>query len=244
MFKNKKYLILIVVLLIIIGLVIYNNMIYEPLKGNEKYLNKDNIIKKDKYIYFESQIESDTALIFYPGGLVEEKAYAPLCLMFSEAGFSIFLVKMPFNLAVFNKNRAENILKDYNNKYKNLYLIGHSLGGAMAASYLAENINKYKGIIFLASYPPKKVDLSNSKIKVLSILATNDGIINEEKLKESKDNLPSYTEFNIIKGGNHAGFGNYGPQDGDGDSSINKKEQWKLTVDYTIDFIEKVEEVY
>jgi len=54
--------------------------------------------------------------------------------------------------------------------------------------------------------------------------------------------LPSGTEFNIIKGGNHAGFGNYGPQEGDGESEISKQEQWNQTVDYIINFIQKVEE--
>lgn len=242
MFKNKKIIIVVILVIIILAGLIYLNQSYQPLKGNEKFLNADNVIEQNKYYYFKTETDLNTAFIFYPGGKVEETAYAPLIKMLSDRGYPAFLVKMPFNLAVFDKNRAEIILKEYQKQFDNFYIIGHSLGGAMAASYIENNIDTFTGLIFLASYPPDNVDFSNTKINILSITASNDQIIDSEKLEETKDNLPSKTEFNIIKGGNHAGFGNYGPQQGDGVSTITKEKQWETTVDMIINFVQNVRE--
>lgn len=239
MFKKKYFIIFMMILIVIIGGWVYLNNSYQPSKDNQQYLDRDNIKEFEKYYLFKSVEKGDTALIFYPGGKVEETAYAPLCSMLSGANYSVFLVKMPFNLAVFDKNRANDIIKEYEDDYKNWYISGHSLGGAMAASYLSDHIDLFNGIIFLASYPPEEVDLSQTELKVLSITSTEDLIINDKKLEETKKNLPADTEFNIIKGGNHADFGNYGPQKGDGENKIGKEKQWEITVNYIINFITK-----
>ncbi len=246
MFIKKRHIfliIIIVVALLIGGGYYYLNQSYEPLKGNNVYIDQENIIEYDKYYYYKTESNNNIGIILYPGGKVEATAYAPLTDMLSESGYSTFLIKMPFNLAIFAKDRADVILKKYGQAINNWYIVGHSLGGAMAASYLDEgNIQKFKGIIFLASYPPNNVDFTNTNLNVLSINATNDQVIDRNKLENTRDNLPSGAEFNIIKGGNHAGFGNYGPQNGDGNSSITKKEQWDQAVNYIINFIQKVEE--
>ena len=54
--------------------------------------------------------ESPTAgLIFYPGGKVENTAYAPLLHDLAEDGILCVLVKMPCNLAVLDRNAADSI---------------------------------------------------------------------------------------------------------------------------------------
>ncbi|HKK64779.1 MAG TPA: alpha/beta hydrolase [Clostridia bacterium] len=40
-------------------------------------------------------------LIFYPGGKVANEAYLPFLVMIAEAGYPVFLAKMPLDLAVF-----------------------------------------------------------------------------------------------------------------------------------------------
>ena len=47
-----------------------------------------------------------------------------------------------------------------------------------------------------------------------------------------------FTEV-IIQGGNHAGFGMYGLQDGDGQATVSNIEQINQTVDAILDFINK-----
>ncbi len=38
--------------------------------------------------------------------------------------------------------------------------------------------------------------------------------------------MPAQYQESVIEGGNHAGFGSYGAQSGDGTASISAEEQW------------------
>ncbi len=62
--------------------------------------------------YFDGPSDED-ALIFYPGAKVEEEAYAPLMHSLAENGLDTCLVKMPFRLSIFGKNKAASVMKDY-----------------------------------------------------------------------------------------------------------------------------------
>ena len=96
----------------------------------------------------------------------------------------------------------------------------------MAAKYTSNNQEKVDGLILLASYSVD--DLSDYKGKVLSIIGTKDMGIDEEKLDETRINLPEDTEFYMIEGGNHSQFGDYGFQKGDNIAGISLEEQLKL----------------
>lgn len=177
---------------------------------------------------------SDVGFIFYPGGKVDPNAYKPLLYLISKKNINTFLVDMPFNLAVFDINAADKIIK--NNKHiKKWYIGGHSLGGAMAASYVKDNLNTIDGLILLGAY--SSVNLSNSKLKVLSIYGSNDKILNKEKYNQYKKNLPKDYSEKVIIGGCHSYFGMYGLQDGDGKCSITNKEQIILTVNYITSYL-------
>ena len=76
-------------------------------------------------------------------------------------------------------------------------------------------------------------------ISVLSICGENDGVLNKEKYEENKKNLPSDTQEFIIEGGNHAGFGMYGHQIGDGDANITNEAQILKTAEQIFSFINK-----
>ena len=49
-------------------------------------------------------------IIFYPGGKVEETAYAPLLISFAEQGYEVYLIKMPAKLAICGMNAPEDIM--------------------------------------------------------------------------------------------------------------------------------------
>ena len=170
---------------------------------------------------------AETGLIFYPGGKVEYTAYAPLMRALADNGVLGVLVRMPLNLAVLNMNAANSIPEQYP-QIKHWYIGGHSLGGSMAASHAAKNASNYDGLALLASY--STVDLSTSGLSVISIYGSEDGVLNMEKYAEYKSNLPAAFEERIIEGGCHAGFGGYGPQDGDGVPTITGEEQIAETV--------------
>ena len=188
---------------------------------------------EDGTMVFEPE-NADVGFIFYPGGKVDYTAYQPLMAACAKQGILCVLVKMPFNLAVFDVNAADGIREKYP-EIEDWYIGGHSLGGSMAASYLADNTEDYKGLILLGSY--STANLSGTDLAVLSVFGSEDKVMNREKYDENKSNLPeAFTEF-VIDGGCHAYFGMYGAQDGDGTPSITNEEQIRVTVENIVDIM-------
>ncbi len=176
---------------------------------------------------------SSEAVIFYPGAKVEYTAYLPLCAKLAEQGVDCFLVEMPFHLAIFGMNKAGKIMDDYS--YENWYLAGHSLGGAFGANYVADHVEDFAGLIMLAAYPTKP--LVSEDLKVISIYGNKDTVLNKENLEAGKEFVPEhYTEIGL-GGANHAGFGNYGPQEGDGEATMEREKQQDMTVQYIMKMI-------
>ena len=192
------------------------------------------ILLENDTIFFQPSEKAKVGFIFYPGGKVEYNAYEPLLAKLADEGIACFLVKMPFNLAVFNINAAEKILNQFS-EIEDWYIGGHSLGGSMAASFLGKNQDDIKGLILLAAY--SIVDFSNSDIKILSIFGSEDRVLNLEKYAEYKPNLSKNTREFVIEGGNHAGFGFYGNQEGDGTATISNTEQIKKTAELIAEFV-------
>ncbi len=164
------------------------------------------------------------ALIFYPGGKVEETAYAPLLRELAAEGTDVCLVKMPLRLAVLAPDRADAVMAEYS--YENWYIGGHSLGGTVAALYAAEHGSALRGLVLLAAYPTKPLD---GALRVVTVCGTEDGVLNRARLAEGRQYLPEDAVYCEIEGGNHAQFGSYGPQRGDGEPEIPPEEQWAET---------------
>ena len=190
--------------------------------------------KPDGTIVFEPE-GATKGFIFYPGGKVEYTAYIPLMQACAEEGILCVLVKMPFNLAVLDVNAADGIQEEYP-EIEEWYIGGHSLGGSMAASYLANHVEDYEGLILFGSY--STANLSGTNLAVLSVFGSEDRVMNREKYEESKSNLPNnFTEY-IIDGGCHAYFGMYGAQDCDGKPTVTNEEQIRLTVENIVKIME------
>ena len=62
-----------------------------------------------------------------------------------------------------------------------------------------------------------------TNLNVLSIYGSEDGVLSFDKYKESIVNLPLGFVEQVIEGGNHAQFGDYGAQKGDNKASISEK---------------------
>lgn len=104
----------------------------------------------------------------------------------------------------------------------------------MAASYV-EGKENIEGLILLASYAAN--DLSDTDLSVLSVYGSEDGVLNMQKYEENRMNLPEDMKEVIISGGNHAGFGCYGPQEKDHPSIISIEQQMGETVEAIVDLI-------
>lgn len=175
--------------------------------------------------------EAKAGVIFYPGGKVAHEAYALLMNAYAKEGIACILLEMPLDLAVFDMNAADEYRYMYS-EIEDWYIGGHSLGGAMAASYLEKHVEEYKGLILCASY--STIDFSDTDLKVVSMYGSNDGVLNIKKYEECRTNLPDNFAELIIEGGNHAFFGTYGLQEGDGTATIENSSQIAIAVEFTI----------
>lgn len=181
---------------------------------------------------------NENLIIFYPGAKVEHTAYLPMFYELAEHGVDVYIVEMPGKLAFFGMEKAASIMSTY--QYDNYYLAGHSLGGAMGASFAADyiqNSDQLKGMIFLAAYPT--ASLNKDGFKTLSIYGSEDLVLSMDKVEAGRQYMPEdYTEV-CIDGGNHAQFGDYGLQKGDGTAKISREEQQDQTVELILEFIKK-----
>ena len=192
--------------------------------------------EKAAYIAFEPEgTFYNKGIIFYPGGNVEAESYAPLMHALSEEGYLCVIVKMPLHLAVLDLDKADNIRKAYP-EIADWYMAGHSLGGAMAATYTHDNAAQIRGLILLAAYSTE--DLTKDNIQVLSVYGTADEVLNMENYEDYKINLPSDTKEVILDGGNHAYYGNYGEQLGDGTASCSPAEQQAVVAEEICNFLQ------
>lgn len=216
-----------VILLLAASFFAYVSVYYRADEAALGFMNSDEsvAVTATRYGWLFDGPSEDAALIFYPGGKVEEKAYAPLLHALAAQGLDACLVKMPFRLAVLHGNAAEDVLKAHG--YTEWYIGGHSLGGAMAAMYAADHGSDFSGVILLAAYPSQKLPDTLTEIQ---LIGSEDRIINRDKVKQGQAYAPPNCVEYTIEGGNHAQFGSYGVQRGDGTAAISAEEQIQETV--------------
>lgn len=193
------------------------------------------VAQDDGYLAF-GDADATTGIVLYPGAKVEYSAYAPLARDLAERGYLAVVVKMPFNFAFFDIGAADRVRAAYP-QVDEWWVGGHSLGGSMAAQYAADHADDpgLKGLVLLGAYTAS--DLSGSGLDVVTVYGSNDLVLNRDKLAESAPKLPEGAQTVVIEGGNHAGFGAYGPQSGDGEAAIAAADQQEQTADAIDAFI-------
>lgn len=222
------------VVLVASAFFVYVGIHYEPdeeaiaaLAGNENV----TVSEIDNGYFFDGP-SATSAIIFYPGAKVECTAYAPLMLKIADSGIDCFLIKMPFNLPMFGTNEADKIVALYD--YDRWIIAGHSMGGVMATDYAGEHPEIIDDIVLLASYP---IDEMNNDQRLCLIYGDKDGCLNKELYETNKCYRPEQSTEYVIAGGNHAQFGNYGKQKGDGAALISAWDQQNITVEYITEFV-------
>ena len=174
-------------------------------------------------------------LVFYPGGKVQPEAYAPLMQKCAQRGILCVLLKPTFNLAIIDMDAANGVTAQFPD-VSTWVLAGHSMGGVAAADYASRHPDEFDAIAFLAAYPA--VDLSKFDGKVLSIVGSNDGVLDRDKFAQARKMLPGSLQELVIKDGNHANFGNYGEQANDGQADITRENQQAQVTDALVDLAE------
>ena len=179
--------------------------------------------------YLKEHYDKDYYQAVEASAKVEAAAYLPLLDQLRQTGLTCILVEMPFHLAIFDVNAAEDVMSQFPD-IRHWYIAGHSMGGAMASQFASEHPDEVDGLILLGAYlygdyPPADT---------LTVYGS---------LNQSVEDKIDYTENVVeIEGGNHAQFGNYGPQEGDLPATISAEEQQAQTVEAISDFIAQQQE--
>ena len=181
--------------------------------------------------------KSSIGIIFYPGAKVEPEAYSVMASKLASNGYTTIIVKMPFNLAFFGQNKADDVIAKHQ-EISTWVIGGHSLGGVFASDYAVNHQDKIAGVIYLAAYP--NTNASNASFKGLSIRGSLDGLATGAEISKNLDKFPLNTTFITINGGNHYNFGDYGIQAGDNNSTISKQEQQNMTISYILEFLKNL----
>ena len=237
-----KRVLLVALALVLVAVIGFTVWAYTPLGPDPEALaamqsgNGINVVESPYLTFTPAGILPTTGLIIYPGGRVDYRSYAPTARAVAEQGYLAVIVPMPFNLAVFGSGRANGVIAAHP-EITRWAVGGHSLGGAMSAAFIHGNPEAVDGLALWAAYPAGNNSLADRDTVATSISASNDGLATPDKIEVSRSLLPPDTTWVVIEGGNHAGFGYYGSQGGDGEATISRAEQQAQTVAATLQML-------
>lgn len=241
--RNAKPLLLgsLIIAIVVAGFLVWTSSTMGPAPAAIGALRSDAqvIVSLDGYLVFHpASKKPSTGFVFYPGGRVDYRSYAAPLHKIAAEGYLVILPPVRLNLAFFDVNAADRAIADFP-AIRHWVVGGHSLGGVAAATYAGRK-DGLEGVVFWASYPADDT-LKDSHLKVLSIYGNLD-MAGVEPFEASRLNLPADAEFVLIKGGNHAQFGDYGFQPGDREAAITRTDQQEQVVDATVKFLKEISE--
>ena len=173
----------------------------------------------DSVVITPAEGDSPAGLVFIPGAKVDPYAYlATLSGTVETTGLTVVITKPTLNLAFFDQ-RPLAAFTAAAPDVSSWFVGGHSLGGVRACMLAADTSADVtvNGLVLFGSYCASAVD---DDLPVLSISGSEDGLSTPAKIEATADLLPADTTFVRIDGANHAAFGAYGAQPGDGVATI------------------------
>ncbi len=181
----------------------------------------------------------DTGFIFYPGGRIDPRGYAPLLRAIAAEGYLAVVPEMPLNIAAFRLNIADHIISAHP-EVQRWVIGGHSVGGAMAAQYTSMHSEQIAGLAIWASYPPGTANLSGLRIPVTSIYGSRETRVTDSSVAERKHLLPADTIYVRIDGGDHHQFGSYEIDPEERLATISRDAQQQQTIEATLSVLGSV----
>jgi pimeloyl-ACP methyl ester carboxylesterase len=192
----------------------------------------------------DPQTAGRTALIFFPGALVDPIAYAPLLRAVAVAGFPAYLVELPRRGALGGAEDPE-----LESRFRRIVagsdappawvLGGHSRGAVVASQIANEHLDGFAGLVLIGTSHPRDVDLSGLRIGVTKVVGTRDGLASPAEVEGNRSKLPDHTRWVWIEGGNHSQFGWYGFQPGDRRPTVDAATQRARMTDAVIDALRR-----
>ena len=226
-----------VVLLAILAFAVYASTPFQPESAPLDRVRADTSLlvteSADAVILAPRDGATGEGLVFLTGARVSPAAYADKLSGLAEAGLTVVIARPVFGFAILEW-RPFTEFSDLAPNVDRWLVGGHSLGGVRACQYVADQpvdepgdsgvdsevddaaatTTPIVGLVFFGSYCA--TDISSSDVPVLSIAAANDELSTPEKIENAAHLLPGDAVFTEIAGANHASFGDYGVQPGDG----------------------------
>lgn len=181
--------------------------------------------------------EPAAGFIFYPGGLVDPRAYAAMLRPIAERGYLVAVPKMPLDLAITDISAAKPVI-DANGTIDTWFVGGHSLGGASSSEFASANPSLIDGLVLWAAYPINNIS-GVKGIDVLSVSGSEDGLTTSQDVEESRSSLPPGSRFVVVEGAVHSFFGDYGEQAGDGTPTVDRRDAQATIVNRTIRWLDR-----
>lgn len=165
--------------------------------------------EKDDWLIMRPKNQTPTTgLIVYPGAYCDIEGYAPILREVARGGYLVVGVSMPFNFSIFAPFSADDVREAFP-EIERWVIAGHSMGGAMAGMYAADNQDKLGGIIFWDAYPPESSSLADADLPVMHIhRATLEGAA-PQKFEDMRHLFPADSVWFPVPGGIHMYFGSF-----------------------------------
>jgi len=180
-----------------------------------------------------------TALLFFPGALVDPVAYAPLLRRVAERGYPALLVRVPRRAAFGGAEGLPPIerAREGMRAVETLQWVvaGHSRGAEIAARMLLESPERLSALVLIGSSHPRDISLAHLTVPIARVYGTRDTIADVTKVEATRHNLPAGARQIRIGGGNHSQFGYYGFQPGDWPATISREAQQAITLEVLLD---------
>ena len=185
-------------------------------------------------------VTSETGFVFYPGGRIDPRGYAPLMRAIASSGVLVVVPEMPINMAPFRPNVADEIIAAYPDIH-HWVIGGHSVGGTMAAQYTDSHRDAIAGLAIWASYPADNADLADAGIPVVLIYGSHDPRV-DDGIARRRHLLPADTRYVRIDGGDHHQFGSYEIKPQEHHATIDRAAQQEQTIEETLSLIKATSE--
>ena len=177
---------------------------------------------------------ASAGLLFFPGGMVDPAAYAPIVRRMAEEGYPSVLIRVPRRGAfggadgpeVFDRARRAMAGMPGVGRW---VVAGHSRGGVIAADAVRAPLPGLAALVLIGTSHPRDFSLAATPLPVTRVYGTRDTVADVEKLEATRANLPASTTMVRIDGGNHSQFGYYGFQPGDWPATISRADQQAAT---------------
>lgn len=180
-------------------------------------------------------------MVFIAGAFVPALAYVPFARALAAAGHPVRVIGLEMGVAQLpgQQDALKATVASLLNADRKWAIAGHSLGSYFASEYALAHQDTVAGL-FMAGTGNPYVDLSGYAHPVTIINGSNDSIVNSRDDSARGSYLPPDLVETTVEGGNHAGFGYYGPQIGDGTATVAKADQQAQMVEAALGLLARV----